>query len=72
MVLDIDPQGNTTSGLGVAKKGLKDTVYNVLVDVDYDIRDAVIHTGVEKPFGTGTFTIFARAFSLPQKGYKYS
>ena len=47
LVLDIDPQGNTTSGLGVAKKGLKDTVYNVLVDVDYDIRDAVIHTGVE-------------------------
>ena len=34
LVLDIDPQGNTTSGLGVAKKGLKDTVYNVLVDVD--------------------------------------
>lgn len=33
LVLDIDPQGNTTSGLGVAKKGLKDTVYNVLVDV---------------------------------------
>ena len=47
LVLDIDPQGNTTSGLGVAKKGLKDTVYNVLVYVDYDIRDAVIHTGVE-------------------------
>ena len=29
LVLDIDPQGNTTSGLGVAKKGLKDTVYNL-------------------------------------------
>ena len=47
LVLDIDPQGNTTSGLGVAKKGLKDTVYNVLVDVDCDRRDAGIHTGVE-------------------------
>ena len=47
LVLDVDPQGNTTSGLGVAKKGLEDTVYNILVDVDYDIRDAVIHTGVD-------------------------
>ncbi len=47
LVLDIDPQGNTTSGLGIAKKGLEDTVYNVLVDADYDIREAVIHTDVE-------------------------
>ncbi len=47
LVLDIDPQGNTTSGLGVAKKGLEDTVYNILVDKDYDIRDAIIKTNVE-------------------------
>lgn len=47
LVLDIDPQGNTTSGLGIAKKGLEDTVYNVLVDADYDIREAVIHTDVK-------------------------
>ncbi len=47
LVLDIDPQGNTTSGLGIAKKGLEDTVYNVLVDADYDIREAAIHTDVK-------------------------
>lgn len=47
LVLDIDPQGNTTSGLGIAKKGLEDTVYNILVDADYDIREAVIHTDVK-------------------------
>ena len=47
LVLDIDPQGNTTSGLGVAKRELEDTVYNILVDNDYDPRNAIIETGVE-------------------------
>lgn len=47
LVLDIDPQGNTTSGLGVSKKKLSDTVYNVLIDKNYDPRRAVIHTAVE-------------------------
>ena len=32
LVLDIDPQGNTTSGLGVAKKGLRYTTYELLVE----------------------------------------
>ena len=47
LVLDIDPQGNTTSGLGVSKRGLEDTVYNILVDKDYDIRNAIIKTDVQ-------------------------
>ena len=47
LFLDIDPQGNTTSGLGIAKKELEDTVYNILVDNDYDPRNAIIETGVE-------------------------
>ena len=47
LVLDIDPQGNTTSGLGVSKRGLEDTVYNILVDKDYAIRNAIIKTDVE-------------------------
>ncbi len=47
LVLDIDPQGNTTSGLGVAKRELEETVYNILVDTNYDPRKAIIHTGVE-------------------------
>ena len=47
LVLDIDPQGNTTSGLGVSKRELEDTVYNILVDNEYDPRNAIIETGVE-------------------------
>lgn len=44
LVLDIDPQGNTTSGLGVAKKGLEATSYNLLIDAELDTRDVIVHT----------------------------
>ena len=47
LILDIDPQGNTTSGIGVAKKNLKNTVYNILIDKDFDPRKAIIHTDVK-------------------------
>lgn len=32
LVVDIDPQGNTTSGLGVSRHRLKKCIYNVLID----------------------------------------
>lgn len=32
LMIDCDPQGNTTSGLGINKKGLRNTTYNALVD----------------------------------------
>ncbi len=47
LILDIDPQGNTTSGIGVTKKNLKNTIYNILIDKDYDPRKAIIKTGVK-------------------------
>ena len=31
LVIDIDPQGNTTSGLGINKKKLKQTVYDMML-----------------------------------------
>lgn len=33
LLIDIDPQGNATSGLGLDKKTLSPTIYNVLVDL---------------------------------------
>ena len=46
LILDMDPQGNTTSGVGVAKKKLKDTIYNILIDRNYDPKKAIIKTTV--------------------------
>ena len=47
LILDIDPQGNTTSGVGVSKKTLENTVYNILVDEDFDPKEAIINTSVK-------------------------
>lgn len=46
LVLDIDPQGNTTSGMGIAKKGLDKTSYEVLINDKMDPREAIQNTGI--------------------------
>ena len=41
LILDIDPQGNTTSGIGLSKKELGNTSYEILVEdhIDTNIGD---------------------------------
>ena len=41
LLIDIDSQGNTTSGLGLEKNELENTIYEVLRD-EIDINDAII------------------------------
>ncbi|WP_042277482.1 ParA family protein [[Clostridium] dakarense] len=43
LVLDLDPQGNTTSGYGVDKNSVESTIYEVMLD-SLDIREAIIGT----------------------------
>ena len=47
LLLDTDPQGNTTSGLGISKKDLEYTVYDALIDPDFDPHDAILRTVAE-------------------------
>ena len=46
LLIDIDPQGNATSGLGVEAHESK-SVYNVLVE-ELDIRETIEHTMIKK------------------------
>ena len=41
LLIDLDPQGNTTSGLGVEKSQLHRCIYNVLLDND-ELEDIII------------------------------
>jgi chromosome partitioning protein len=41
LVIDIDPQGNTTSGLGVMKNDIEKTVYEVMLQ-EIELPDAII------------------------------
>lgn len=47
LIVDIDPQGNTTSGIGVSKRALSDTVYELLIQDNYDPKKAILHTGIK-------------------------
>lgn len=47
LMLDIDPQGNTTSGIGISKKELTHTVYDLLIEDDFDTVNAIIHTNIK-------------------------
>jgi chromosome partitioning protein len=46
LVMDIDPQGNTTSGLGISKGTLESTMYEMLISDTLDPHEAIIPTGV--------------------------
>ena len=46
LIIDIDPQGNTTRGLGISKKHLENTIYDVLIKNNTEPKDAIINTGI--------------------------
>ena len=46
LLIDIDPQANATSGLGIDKRELEQTVYDVLIN-DTPITDVIYETNAE-------------------------
>jgi chromosome partitioning protein len=49
LLIDIDPQGNATSGLGVERKSVKASVYDLLLE-DMSPLDAMVRTGTDGLF----------------------
>lgn len=47
LLVDIDPQGNSSSGVGVDRRSLKSTIYEVLTG-DAKVQDIMIHTEFSK------------------------
>ena len=46
LLIDIDPQGNATSGIGVNKGEIQGCIYDVLID-DEDVDNVICHTKIE-------------------------
>nr|WP_236015706.1 AAA family ATPase [Planococcus sp. ISL-110] len=46
LLIDIDPQGNATSGVGVNKGDVNQCIYEVLID-DVDVKSTIMETKVE-------------------------
>ncbi len=47
LLIDIDPQGNATSGLGINKHNIKTSVYDLIID-EIDPNPIIISTGIER------------------------
>ncbi len=46
LLVDLDPQGNATTGLGFSKSQLKKSVYNVMIEQE-DVRENTLDTEIE-------------------------
>jgi chromosome partitioning protein len=55
LTIDIDPQGNTTSGLGIDKSAVKESIYDVIIN-DVPLADTVLPTKI-KTLGLAPSTI---------------
>ena len=49
LTIDIDPQGNTTSGLGVDKNAVDNSVYDLMLG-ECKIEECIIETEIENQF----------------------
>lgn len=49
MVIDIDPQGNTTSGLGIDKSTIKNSIYDVIIN-DVPLEETLVETQIQNLF----------------------
>jgi chromosome partitioning protein len=45
LLLDLDPQANTTSGIGTNKHNIKKSTYHILLE-ELEIKDIILNTGV--------------------------
>ncbi len=60
LMVDLDPQGNATTGVGVFKKNLKATIFDLLVE-KADIRDTILDTNYDNLKILPTNVALARA-----------
>ena len=49
LLIDIDPQGNSTSGVGIDKNHLDTTIYDMIIG-ECQIEECIIKTDIEKLF----------------------
>ena len=68
LLIDTDPQGNATSGVGVDKRSVKYSAYSIIVD-DIKAKDAILHTEFENlDVIPSSIPIFPESLFITSKG----
>jgi chromosome partitioning protein len=49
LLVDLDPQANATSGIGIDKKNIKHSIYHVLIGARA-LQDIIVHTAIDNMF----------------------
>ena len=45
LLVDLDPQGALSAGLGLTHDQIQDTIYDVMLDSEVSVHSAIVHTG---------------------------
>ena len=71
LLCDFDPQANATSGLGVEKRKIKKSVYDVIIDVA-PVEEVIVHTkfGDVLPSGADLAGAAVELLSLPEPNFR--
>lgn len=46
LLVDLDPQGALSAGLGLTHDQIQDTIYDVMLDSEVSVHSTIVHTGV--------------------------
>jgi chromosome partitioning protein len=71
LLCDFDPQANATSGLGVEKRKIKKSVYDVIID-GAPVEEVIVHTkfGDVLPSGADLAGAAVELLSLPEPNFR--
>lgn len=72
LLCDFDPQGNATSGLGVDPRNLETTVYDLILDDEPEVKEAIVKTKWADVLGSNTELAGAEIdlISMPEREYR--
>jgi len=75
LLVDMDPQGNATSGLGIQKSSLKTTIYDCLLSTDnFDLNGVILPTEIAElfliPSNIDLIGAQVELVSLPKREFK--
>jgi chromosome partitioning protein len=75
LIIDIDPQGNATTGIGINRGDVKKSVYDVLVE-QHNLEGIILKTGVENldilPSTMDLAGAEVQLVGVPQREYRLS